>query len=106
MALADAEADPLLVADALEVADPLALELALPLAVGLAVSDGEAVVDGDGDALLVESPEPEGMSAVAVVAHAVAASTAAIVEQARSTRPWDDFMTPFEQQECDERNRR
>ncbi len=68
MALADAEADPLLVADALEVADPLALELALPLAVGLAVSDGEAVVDGDGDALLVESPEPEGMSAVAVVA--------------------------------------
>ena len=71
-----------------------------------AVPEGVAVVDRDGHALLVESPEPEGMSAVAVVAHAVAASTAAIVEQARSTRPWDDFMTPFEQQECDQRNRR
>ena len=96
VALADAEADPLLVAEALEVADPLAL----PLAVGLALSDGEAVVDGDGDALLAESPEPEGMSAVAVVAQAVAASTAATVEQARSTRLWEAIMKLLEQARC------
>ena len=71
---------------------------------GPKVAFGDAVVDGDGDALLVESPVPEGMSAVAVVAHAVAASTAATVEQASSTRVWEAIMKALEQARGHSRN--
>ncbi len=53
---------------------------------------GVALLDGEGDALLLELPVSEGMSAAAVVAHAVAAMTAAMVEQARIARPWGEAM--------------
>lgn len=59
----------------------------------LLVGVGVALLDGEGDALLLlELPVSEGMSAAAVVAHAVAAMTAAMVEQARITRPWGEAM--------------
>jgi hypothetical protein len=38
----------------------------------------------------------EGMSAAAVVAHAVAAMTAAMVEQARIARPWGEAIRQLE----------
>ena len=88
--------------DALGLAD----SLALAVDVGVADPDGEAVGDGDGEALLDESPVPEGMSAAAVVAQAVAASTAAIVEQARRTRPLGEFMKALDQPSCHTRNGR
>ena len=88
--------------DALGLADSLALALALALAVdvGAAEPDGEAVGDGDGEALLDESPVPEGMSAAAVVAQAVAASTAAMVEQASITRPWGEAIGLLHHRMC------
>lgn len=92
--------------DALGLADSLALALALAVGVGAAEPDGEAVGDGDGEALLDESPVPEGMSAAAVVAQAVAASTAAMVEQARRTRPLGEFMKALDQPSCHTRNGR
>lgn len=85
-------ADELMLPDALGLADPEALALALLEGVGLS------------DALLLEPPEPGGISAVAVVAQPVAASTAAIVEQARRTRPLGEFMKPLEQPRCPSRN--
>ncbi|MFZ4486951.1 MAG: hypothetical protein ACOYO9_10210, partial [Candidatus Nanopelagicales bacterium] len=57
---------------------------------------GVALLDGEDDALLLEPPVSEGMSAAAFVAHAVAAITAAMVEQARSTRPWGEAMEELE----------
>jgi hypothetical protein len=51
------------------------------------------VADGDAEALLLlEPPVSVGMSAAAVVAQAVAARTAAMVEQASITRPWGEAM--------------
>ena len=72
-------------------------ELAEELADELGDGDAESLEPGDGvalaeaDALLLpEPPGSVGMSADALVAHAVAASTAAMVEQARSARPWGE----------------
>lgn len=51
------------------------------------------MADGDAEALLLlEPPVSVGMSAAAVVAQAVAARTAAMVEQASITRPWGEAM--------------
>ena len=114
VALADADGDAdgdavdVAVADSLLVPDALGLgdSLALAVDVGVGDPDGEAVVEGDGEALLEEPPGPEVMSAAAVVAQAVAASTAAMVEQARRTRPLGEFMNALDQPSCHTRNGR
>ena len=105
---ADGDAVDVAVADSLLVPDALGLgdSLALAVDVGVGDPDGEAVVDGDGEALLEEPPGPEVMSAAAVVAQALAASTAAMVEQARRTRPVGEFMNALDQPSCHTRNGR
>ena len=111
MALAVAELDSLPLGEALSVGEALslgealsvgeALSLGLAESLGVAESVGVGVSDGDAEALLLpELPVSAGMSAAALVAQAVAASTAAMIEQASITRPWGEAIGLLHHRMC------